>query len=205
MSSDEITQPARSSMSPTATELVQRCQRGDATAWNMLVQRYAGLVHSIPIRHGLSPMDVDDVGQETFLALARHVGAIENPEALASWLAITARRLSWRAVQKRRREENLVRTETDDEDPGRQHSALRIPGMEILLRGWHRQEALQQGLARLDNRCRELLRLLFLDTDEPSYEQVCARLNMSIGSIGPTRSRCLRKLRTILEGLGFAD
>lgn len=189
---------------PNTTALVARCRRGDAAAWDALVQRFAALVHAVAVRHGLPPMEVDDVGQEVFLALARHLERIENPEALPAWLLITTRRLSWRAVQKRRQEVNLASDDNPDTTEQMRDSALQMPGMETLLVGWQRQEALEKGLSRLDAKCRTLLWLLFLDREEPSYEEICGQLGMPIGSIGPTRTRCLGKLRSILEGLGFS-
>lgn len=188
----------------TTAGLVARCLRGDAPAWAALVQRYARLVHSVPVRHGLSPMEVDDVGQEVFLALARHLHAIENPEALPAWLLITARRLSWRALQRRNREVSLSPATGTEEGEASPPESLRIPGMEQLLHGWHNQDAIAKGFARLDERCRTLLHLLFLDSNEPAYDEICAQMGIAIGSIGPTRARCLGKLRSILEGLGFA-
>ena len=201
---DERTQSADMTNHPSTTELVTRCVAGDVAAWNALVRRFAGLVHSVPVRHGLPPMDVDDVGQEVFLALARYLPRIEQPEALPAWLLITARRLSWRAVQKRRQEVNLA-ADGDASGLGQpQENSLQIPGMEGLLADWQRQEALHNGLSRLDAKCRTLIWMLFLDSQEPSYEEICQQLSMPIGSIGPTRTRCLGKLRSILQGLGFA-
>lgn len=201
---DSPTQSSGPDASPRDTaDLVARCLRGDAAAWSKLVQRYAGLVHSVPLRHGLSAMEVDDIGQEVFLALARHLDRIENPEALPAWLIITARRLSWRALQRRNREISLSPGATGDEGDTSPPAALRIPGMEQLLNGWHNQQAIETGLARLDERCRTLLQLLFLDSREPSYDVICGQMGIAVGSIGPTRARCLGKLRSILEGLGF--
>jgi RNA polymerase sigma factor (sigma-70 family) len=185
--------------------LVQRCLNGDAAAWQALVQRYAPLVHSVPVRYGLTPAEVDDVGQEVFLALAQSLAQIEDPQRLSAWLMTTARRYSWRALYRRRQEQpasadDLAATESFSTSTPIGQQALT---MNELLTGWQRQEALQQGLQRLGDRCRQLLVLLFLDQSEPSYEEVSTRLELPIGSIGPTRNRCLRQLRSILEGLGF--
>lgn len=184
-------------------ELVARCLRGDGDAWTALVERYAALVHSVPVRHGLSPMEVDDVGQDVFLALARNLESIESPDALPAWLIVTARRLSWRAVQRRRREENWQPQADESGLSGAPILSQPLPTIDALLTGWQQQEALRAGLARLDEKCRGLLALLFLDRAEPSYEEISARLGIAVGSIGPTRSRCLGKLRDLLEGLGF--
>ena len=69
--------------------------------------------------------------------------------------------------------------------------------------GWHRQAALADAMRKLAPRCRDLLILVFLDTAEPSYDEIAARLGMPKGSIGPTRNRCLEQLRALLAGMGF--
>ncbi len=199
-------------------QLVTRCQRGDSNAWQQLVERYARLVHSIPVRYGLTEAEVDDVGQEVFLALAQGLAKIEDPESLPAWFITTARRHSWRVIQKRKREQPLAGSDlTDanlhdtatiaDSGGGRimQHFGQRTPSMADLLEGWQQQELLSAGLNRLGDRCRALLTLIFLDREEPSYEDICIELQIPKGSIGPTRNRCLQQLRSILEGLGFGE
>lgn len=194
----------------TTTSLVQRCLAGDTTAWQQLVDRYARLVHSIPVRHGLSPDEVSDVGQDTFIALAQHLHQIEDPERLPSWLITTARRLSWRMLQKRRNE-NVGSLSDISEDPLIDESASSqpqplfrsMPSINELLEGWNRQESLGEALSQLQDRCRSLLTMLFLDSNEPSYDEISSELGLPKGSIGPTRTRCLQQLRSILESLGY--
>lgn len=170
----------------------------------MLVERYARLVHAVPVRHGLTPAEVDDVGQEVFLALAQNLHDIDDPERLPGWLVTTARRLSWRTIQRRRQEETIDMQESQAVDTGKLTPIVSaMPTPDDLLQTWGRQEALGQGLNRLQPRCRDLLSLLFLDAEEPSYDEISAQLDLPKGSIGPTRNRCLQQLRTILEGLGI--
>lgn len=188
---------------PATTTLVSRCLNGDAHAWTELVARYARLVHAVPVRHGLSPAEVDEVGQEVFLALAQHLHTIEDPERLPGWLVTTARRFCWRMVQRRRYEHSLEEATDGEERSGVQEIPSPLPTPEELLAGWSRQEALYGALQRLEPRCRELLALIFLDQEEPSYDEISARLAMPKGSIGPTRNRCLQRLRVLLEGSGL--
>ncbi len=194
------------------TQLIQRCRQGDAKAWQRLIQQYARLVHSIPVRYGLSATDVDDVGQEVFLALAQGLDKIEDPEALPAWLITTARRHSWRLLQKRRREQPLLAAElTEIEFNTAAQRAERaehprqlgtpVPSMDELLEGWQYQELLAQGMTQLGGRCRDLLTMIFLEPSEPSYAIISEQLSIPKGSIGPTRNRCLHKLRQILERL----
>lgn len=207
----------RHSSSYSNTELVERCLQGDAAAWQELVDRYGRLVHSVPVRYGLTPMEVDDVGQEVFLALAQSLHQLEDPERLSGWLVTTARRTSWRLLQKRRREQITdsgdlldasvpphVDSAAADDESGYVF-ASGPPSMQDLIEGWTYQEALQAGLEKMGERCRQLLTLLFLAPEEPSYDEIGEQLEMPIGSIGPTRTRCLQKLRQILEGLGYDD
>lgn len=192
---------------PTTTTLIARCRDGDDRAWQMLVRRFARLVHSIPVRHGLTPAEVDDVGQEVFVALAQQLATIEDPERLPGWLATTARRISWQVMRRRTREapdagEDLAAQEVVS---GRMVAAAHLPTISEVLTGWERQEALQAGFAALGERCRMLLQAIFLDAAEPTYDEISAQLGLPKGSIGPTRNRCLAQLREILIGLGHGE
>lgn len=190
---------------PSTTVLVHRCIQGDADAWSWLVERYARLVHAVPVRHGLAAHEVDDVGQEVFLALAQNLHEIEDPERLPGWLVTTARRITWRLLQRRRHEESLDQLEDHAESPHAAKLVAAFPTPDELLADWARQEALAGGLARLQARCRLLLTLLFLDEREPNYDDISLQLGIPKGSIGPTRNRCLQQLRAILQGLSDDD
>lgn len=187
---------------PSPAELVQRCLRGDAGAWRALVERYARLVRSIPARQGFSPTEVDDVGQEVFLALAQNLHTIEDAERLPGWLVTTTRRTCWRLQARRRSEQPLEEFsgESDDERTAHRELISPLPTPEEALASWLRQEALHLALEQLDDRCRQLLTLIFLDPSEPSYDEISAQLDMPKGSIGPTRNRCLQRLRSHLAG-----
>ncbi len=165
---------------PSNAELLHRCQRGDSSAWQALVRRYARLVHSVPIRYGLSSSEAEDVGQETFWALAQQLARIEEPEHLGSWLLTTARRISWRVMHQRRVEQPDPVADLNESDTiaGELVGQARLPTYAELLAGWYRQEALQRGLNRINSRCRDLLILIFLDADEPSYDDISPRLGM---------------------------
>ncbi len=206
---------SRPSQRPTNAVLIDQCLHGQQAAWQELIKRYANLVHSVPVRYGLSPMEVDDIGQEVFLILAQSLHQIDDPERLPAWLMTTTRRVTWRAIQKRRREQPGNAAEFTEEFHTEENSGTgatsgqllssSMPTMQEVLQEWIHQEALQAGMERLEDRCRQLLSMLFLDPEEPSYDEISARLEMPLGSIGPTRNRCLRKLRDILAGLGFTD
>jgi RNA polymerase sigma factor (sigma-70 family) len=191
---------------PSNAELLQRCQKGDSHAWQLVVKRYGRLVHSVPVRYGLSRGEVEDVGQEVFWALAQQLERIEDPERLGGWLLTTARRVSWRIMQRRRQEQPYAVADVAESEvlSGNLVGHAQVVTYAELVNGWDRQTALQAGLGHLGERCRQLLGLIFLDADEPSYEEISIRLGMPKGSIGPTRNRCLAQLRVILEGMGVS-
>jgi RNA polymerase sigma factor (sigma-70 family) len=187
--------------SPSNSDLVQGCLNGDALAWEQLVQRFAPLVHGVAVRYGLAAVEVDDIGQEVFLALAQNLAHLKDPERLPAWLLTTTRRFCWRLLQVRHQEQLLAEQEAGGEGVRWPAEFISTPGDLVL--SWHRQDLLQQGLQRLSEECRQLLTLIFLDPSEPTYAEISARLQMPTGSIGPTRIRCLQRLRYILEGLGY--
>lgn len=190
---------------PTNQELVERCLAGEALAWEILVERYARLVRSVPARFGLESEDVKDVTQDVFLSLARHLHQLEDAEAISKWLLVTARHRSWRVAQKLAKETAPNKAGQSNNNPTARAAQLFPvpPGLLELLELWSQREVLSYGLKQLNTRCYDLLYMLFLDPEDPSYEQICSELQMPIGSIGPTRKRCLEQLRLILEGIDY--
>lgn len=172
--------------------LVNACLRGDETAWSELVERYGRLVYSIPRRMGMVDADADDVFQNVFLLLYRHLGGLRDQSRVSSWLITTAYRECWRlgkhAGRAVDRDERLI-----DGAPPPETEVTRL----------EQEHQVRQALRRLDDRCRDLLTALFLEPEPPSYVDIAARLQMPAGSIGPTRSRCFRKLEGRLRDLGF--
>jgi len=171
----------------TLDELVRAAAAGDQAAWNELVERYQGLVWATARSYRLSRADAADVAQTTWLRLVENLDRIREPEHLGAWLATTARRESFRHLRVHGRE--LASDETDlfeapVDDP-----------LEVALLTEERDLSLWRAFARLSERCQTLLRLL-VSEDEPSYEAIGAALGMPVGAIGPTRMRCLDKLRT---------
>ena len=167
-------------------ELLRAAAGGDQAAWNAIVDRFSGLVWATARAHRLSQADAADVAQTTWLRLVESLDRIHEPDRLGAWLATTARNESLRVIRRGSREQL-----TDEAD------LFEAPSDEALDRGLltgERNAALWRAFAALSERCKELLRLLAADT-EPSYDEVSAALGMPIGAIGPTRMRCLDKLR----------
>jgi RNA polymerase sigma factor (sigma-70 family) len=186
-------------------QLVTGAADGDAVAWQGLVDRFSGLIWSITRAYRLGYADAADVFQTTWLRLAEHIRRLDHPDRVGAWLATAARR---ECLQTMRSAGRAVPTD----DPGQLEGAptLDSPTEEAILRAEQEQEdaerarALWRAVSRLPARCRELLRVL-MASPPPSYVEVAAALGLPVGSIGPTRARCLRMLRKELVAIGISD
>jgi RNA polymerase sigma factor (sigma-70 family) len=167
-------------------ELVRAAAEGDQTAWNALVDRFAGLLWATTRAHRLTTSDSSEVVQTTWLRLVEHLDRIRDPERLGAWLATTARHECLRLIRQGGRE--FAASDVVDLD-GRSEA----PVSGAILSA-ERDSALWKAFSALGERCQSLLRLLIADTS-PSYEEVSAALGMPVGAIGPTRQRCLERLR----------
>lgn len=183
-----------------AGDLVRAALGGDRAGWDGLVQRYSGLVWSVTRGYRLGPADAADVFQTTWLRLAEHLGRIDKPSQVGAWLATTARHEALRIARGASRivpadEATLVALgQVDDYSPER--AALDAEQAQL---NSDRAARLWRAFGELPPRCRKLLRIL-LAAPPPSYAEVAAAMGMPVGSIGPTRARCLRRLRDRLAG-----
>jgi RNA polymerase sigma factor (sigma-70 family) len=168
--------------------LVTRAQAGDQQAWNALVERYAPLVWSICRRCQLGGADASDIGQNVWLRLVDQLGNIRDPAALPGWLATTTRRECSRVLRARSSPaaavvldaENIADEQTD------------LAEQELLIA--ERHAALREAFTHLPPRWQRLIAMLIEDPPVP-YAKISAELGIPIGSIGPTRRRCLDELR----------
>ncbi len=174
--------------------LIEACLRGDRGAWELLVDRYSRLVWSIPRKYGLTQDDAEDVHQTVFASLVHHLGDLRDRERLSSWLITTATRECWRL----RRSATSRRTVSSEQAL---EEAVEVPLPETDVADEQRQ-LVREGLERLNERCKHLLQVLFALPDEPHYPRIAEQLEIPVGSIGPTRARCLAKLEAILRTLG---
>lgn len=173
--------------------IVAAAARGDATAWNALVQRFSSMVMAVARRCRLSEADVAEVHQVTWLRLVENIGRIEHPERIGSWLITTAKRESLRVVRTQQRfvpDHNALLACPDPD----------VKPMDAGPIAAERSAALHEAYAHLPAHCQRLLGLMTRD-EALSYKEISALLAMPIGSIGPTRGRCLEHLRRILEQL----
>jgi RNA polymerase sigma factor (sigma-70 family) len=172
-------------------DLILDCRNGDLGAWQRLLDRYERLVFSVPRRYGLSREEAADITQLTFTILFQSMDTLSEDSTLGAWLTTVARRHTWRRLDRKRREEagwyassseKLLSADTGTEDIER----------------WELTEWLDYGLSLVGKPCQDLLSALYLDPKQPSYAEVAARIGMAVGSVGPTRIRCLKRLRRVL-------
>lgn len=181
---------------PDDVSLVAGCLRGEAKSWEALVKRYQRLVFTIVRRTGMDEHMAADVFQTVFSRLLTHLPRIEDPSRLQAWIVTTSKR---EALYQRRRGERTV-SMTDDSEAGGEGREWDVadsaPLAEDALDELQQLERVRQGLDRLDPRCRRLMDMLFNEDDNPvGYGEMAQKLDMAVGSIGPTRARCLEKLR----------
>lgn len=168
-------------------DLIERAGAKDRQAWQHLVARFGTMVWAVARSHRLDHADAADVSQTTWLRLAENLTSLRDPSRLPAWLATTARRESLRVLASRRRE---APAELPDE-PDRS----RLPESHVLIED--RDARLWRSFAELSERCQQVLRLLSA-APELSYAEVGSALGIPVGSIGPTRGRCLQTLRRLL-------
>jgi RNA polymerase sigma factor (sigma-70 family) len=175
-------------MDDSLATLVSAAASGHQEAWDAIVARFDRLVWATARAHRLTQADAADVAQTTWLRLVENLGRIREPEHLGAWLATTARRESLRHIRLHARE---LPTDESDALDGPAESGAEAVILE------ERDAGLWRAFGKLSERCQALLRLLVSD-DEPTYGAIGVALGMPIGAIGPTRQRCLEKLRTLM-------
>lgn len=184
-------------MEPSDAALVAACRQGDAAAWEQLVLRYQRLVYSIPRRAGMDEDTAAEVFQQVFATLVEKLDSIEQPERIGAWLATTARRETWRVSRRESRGVSFAQGQDDEDAINGLVDQTLLPD-ELLVR-LEEQHRVRLAVEALDERCCQLLTMLFYQSDPPSYAEIAAALGTTEGGIGPTRARCLQKLRRLLE------
>ena len=179
--------PARELVS--VPELMAAAAAGEQRGWLGLVDRYGPLVRQVTRRYRLSDHESQDVSQTVWLRLLEQIGRIREPLALPGWLLTTTRNEALRVLKANQR----TRLVPVMDEPLAERQRYEAPVEDELLRD-ERHQAVRSGLAELKNEDRALLVLLHAEPPV-SYEEISKRLGMPIGSIGPTRARCLKKLQ----------
>lgn len=172
--------------------LVRLAARGDLQAWERIVDQYSKLIWSITVEYRLVESDAADVAQTTWLRLFEHIDRIQYPDRVGSWLAATARNECLRYLAARKR----VILGHDADDLEEAHA----PGADVdeRLLAAERDQTVRDAMSRLPERWQQLLEMLMADPPVP-YTEISDQLGLPVGSIGPTRGRCLARLRVLLE------
>ncbi len=170
--------------------LVRAAAGGDQAAWDALVKRFSGLVWSIARSHRLGAADAADVSQTAWLRLVENLDRLRDPERVGAWLATTSRNECLRVIRRSGRQvptdiEAAIDLEADE---------TVAPPVDAGLLAGERDADLWAAFAMISERCQVLLRLLIADPT-PTYDEIGEILGMAVGSIGPTRARCLEHLR----------
>jgi RNA polymerase sigma factor (sigma-70 family) len=184
--------PTSSALYDVATDAFRRWRAGDDTALDELVKVMSPVLWHVVRACGLDREAAEDVVQNTWLTLVGAADSVRDPQAITRWLCTSARREAWR-VSKASTKLRPVEDEVLDARMPLQTS----PEAEVVTHD--ENSLLWQALGRLPERCQKLLRIVAWEP-RPDYSSVAAGLQMPIGSIGPTRRRCLDKLRVELGG-----
>lgn len=185
----------------TDAALIQLCLAGDEPAWSVLLERYSGLIYSIGLKARLSPEDVADVFQSVCLILLEGLEKLKDVSKLSSWITTITLRQCLRVKRQQRLlwadlehiEETL--TNLPDDSP--------LPDEEI--QQLEQERLIRQAISMLDEPCQRLLTFLYYeDKGVWSYDAIACEMGLSVASIGAKRRRCLKKLKGILDELGFS-
>jgi RNA polymerase sigma factor (sigma-70 family) len=179
-------------MHPTDEELVNACRSGEEAAWEAIVYKYQNLLFSIPKRAGLGKDLAADVLQDVFTTLYLKLDRLEKPEFLRAWLITTTKHKTIHLISKETR--GRPRSIDDDQFDAVFEIADKAPLIDDVMIALERQEQLENAFTQIDDRCRRLLMMLYLEGDKTPYSDIAEKLDIPLGSIGPTRARCLEKL-----------
>lgn len=174
------------------TRLVRRAANGDSRAWELLIDKYGRLIWSITTGFKLVESDAADVFQTTWMRLIEHIDRIEHADRVGSWLAATARNECLRLLATRKR---LVLVHENDSFDG---PVPHEPQVDEALLAAERAEVVREAMTHLPRRWQRLMEMLMSDPPA-SYAEISDELGLPVGSIGPTRGRCLARLRVLLE------
>ncbi|MDX2032209.1 MAG: sigma-70 family RNA polymerase sigma factor [Blastocatellia bacterium] len=182
------------------SELIERCLNGEIGSWETLVRRYQRLVASITYKFHLTSEDAADVFQSVCVILFQQLSNLKQQEKLSSWMITVTVRECWKL---KRQQGNLDSLESEEwerlaEIADSSHLQLHEAILSI-----ERQHLIRRAVELLADRCRKLIEQLFYREDPTPYAEIAARLKMPVASIGPTRARCLDKLKEELEKVGF--
>jgi RNA polymerase sigma factor (sigma-70 family) len=180
----------------TGVELSEALRSHPDRGWRQLVESYSRLVWSVALGMRLSEEDAGDVYQNTWVLLYRNASSIRDDRSLVAWITTTTRREAMLLIRRNQLRRDVEAIHNADcqgesgEDPQRAVEAEEEAGR------------LSRALAQLSERCQTILAKQYYSQEEPSYKKLASQLGIAIGSLGPTRLRCLKRLAQIMESLG---
>ena len=175
--------------------LVARCIEGDARAWEALVRRHERLVYSVGRSYRLADEDMSDVFQDVFTALLKGLPRLRDGRTLVRWLSSTTERIARTMALKRRRE--AAREDREEDTVANLADSGDAVGED--LERIERQHQVRTALAGASERCKRLIEALYYEDPTPSYAELSQRLGVPVGSLGPTRARCMERLKDHFE------
>ncbi len=190
----------------TDGELLAACLRGEAAGWEALLDRYGALIYSIARKYGLSDTDCADVFQSVCVTLLEKLDTVRAPAGLAAWLITTTSRQCLAVLRRQNREQaHTVRQIESSESMVESlevENEAELPEQELL--ALERQRQVRAAIRQLSPNCRKLIAGLFTDAaEQQTYQQLAAGLGVPMNSLGPTRARCLERLRRLLLVGGY--
>ena len=183
---------AKRNQKSTDWALIEACRVGDDGAWETMIDRYQRWVYFVPRRYGLSEADAADIVQGTFITMMNSIKSFHEESNVKAWLGTVAKRQTWVHLKKQDRES--VHQEEDVGDSLLLMGRAERPHNALDTADW-----LYDALQRMDEKCRKLILVLYFEPEKMQYEEIAERFGMRVGSIGPTRARCLKKLKSFLE------
>jgi RNA polymerase sigma factor (sigma-70 family) len=185
-------------VSRSDAELLGAAKNGDEEAWEQIITRYESLIDTISRRHRLAAYDAHDVSQYVWMQLVGHIDRLREPSALCGWISATTTHRCYEILRTHKRSVSVDPLATASFDlvdsTARKIDSESLSGVDDDLLRAERCRAVQAGLAELTETQQQLLLLLVADPPVP-YCEISRRMNLPIGSIGPTRARLLKKLQ----------
>lgn len=181
---------------PEDAQLIRACVQGDQSSWDRLVDKYQRLVYAVPRRAGLDEDRASDIFQDVFLTLFQKIDTIDQPERVRAWLVTTAKFKTWSVIRGGRG----FFAPADDEEMELEMASIRdtAPLADEVLVELEEQHMIRTAMGSLDERCRQILSLLYLRQPAATYAEVGQVIGVGETSISPLRSRCLKKLGKLL-------
>jgi RNA polymerase sigma factor (sigma-70 family) len=180
------------SLANRAASAFRAYRDGETAGMSTLVDEVTPLLWAVARQQGLHHQAAEDVVQNTWLKLVEHAPSIADPQSVLKWLITTTKRDAWSSVSRGHREEPAAHADVRDAEPD-----ATAPSPELAVLAEADDRLVWHHFATLSDRCKALLRAIAF-AEKPDYATVAQALGMPVGSIGPTRGRCLAKLRHAL-------